>query len=157
MQNKYLRFVVSIIIPQLAGIIGSVFTSSKIPTWYTTLEKSSLNPPGWVFGPVWITLYFLIGVSLYIVWSKSLQGVEVKSAIKIFAVQLILNSLWSIAFFGLENPLLALGVIVLLWVMIIWNIFSFSKISKRAAWLLVPYLLWVSFASYLNYSIWALN
>lgn len=156
-KNKYIKLAISIVLPLLAGAIGSLFTSSKIPTWYAGLEKASLNPPSWVFGPVWTTLYILMGVALYLVWSKNANSKQAKIAMRVFFFQLVLNSLWSIAFFGWENPLIALVVIALLWISILINIILFYKISKPAAWLLVPYILWVSFASYLNYSIWALN
>lgn len=157
MKNKYIRFIASIIIPQLAGGIGSIFTSSKIPTWYTSIQKPALNPPNWVFGPVWTTLFLLMGVALYIVWTKGLQGKNIKTAIWIFGSQLVLNTFWSIAFFNFQSPLLAFAVIIPLWILILINIILFYRISKPAGLMLVPYLLWVSFATYLNYAIWQLN
>jgi len=162
--NNLFKLVIAIAVSELVGIIGSVFTISAIPTWYAGLVKPALNPPAWVFGPAWTTLYALMGVSLFLVWkqhSSILENVRMlrmwKIGIAAFFVQLSLNSVWSIIFFGLQNPGWALVDIVLLWLAIVWTMVVFYKISKPAAYLLVPYLLWVSFASYLNYSIWALN
>jgi len=151
------RLIFAIGISELAGIVGSFFTVAKIPTWYALLEKPLLNPPSWIFGPVWTILYALMGVALWLVWRKGSGGHEVKRALFIFGIQLFLNAIWSPIFFGLQNPLLALAVIVALWCMIIATIFSFRRVSRPAASLLVPYLLWVTFAVYLNYSIWVLN
>ncbi len=137
---------------ELAGIIGSVFTVSAIPTWYAALAKPVLRPPNWLFGPIWTTLYALIGVAAYLVWNKR-HG----QALRIFGVQLVLNATWSIVFFGLQSPGWALLNIIALWLAIVWTIKVFYRISKPAAYLLVPYLLWVSFGSYLNYAIWVLN
>lgn len=133
-----------------AGIIGSFFTISSIPTWYQTLNKPSFSPPNWVFGPVWTILYILIGISLYLVWQK-------KKVPTVFWVQLVLNAVWSIIFFGMRNPVLALVDIVALWVAIILTIKAFYKINKLAGNLLIPYILWVSFATILNLSIVLLN
>jgi benzodiazapine receptor len=148
---------ISIIIAQLAGIIGSVFTIESVNTWYLTLVKPALNPPSWVFGPVWTTLYFLMGISAYLVWRRGIKRYDVKIALSIYALQLVLNTLWSIVFFAFENPGLALVNIVFLWLSILLTVITFAKISKTAAWLLVPYVAWVSFATYLNYAIWSLN
>lgn len=148
---------VAVLICQAAGLIGSIFTSSAIPTWYSTLEKPALNPPSWVFGPVWTSLYALMGIAAYMIWKKRSTGAKVKLPLGIFAIQLVLNALWSIVFFGFHNPELALVNIALLWLLIVAAIKLFYPISRAAAWLLVPYLAWVSFASYLNYAIAALN
>lgn len=136
--------------------MGSVFTTSAIPTWYATLNKPSFAPPNWVFAPVWTTLYILMGVALYLGLSGKGKG-ERKKAVRIFALQLILNVLWSLLFFGMRNPTLALIDIVALWIAIFLTIKSFSKINKWAGYLLVPYFLWVSFASFLNLFIVILN
>ncbi|MBI2036014.1 tryptophan-rich sensory protein [Candidatus Microgenomates bacterium] len=133
-----------------AGVLGSIFTFSAIPTWYQTLNKPFFSPPNWIFGPVWTILYILMGISLYLVWQK--RGVPA-----VFWIQLILNALWSILFFGLKNPSLALVDIVALWVAIFLTIKAFSKISKPAGNLLIPYILWVTFASILNLAIVLLN
>lgn len=154
---KFLKFVVSIVICQLAGVIGSVFTVNNIASWYLDLNKPLLNPPNWVFGPVWITLYFLMGIALFLVWNKGLHTRFNKNAFLLFLVQLVFNSLWSIVFFGLHQLLFSVFVIVLLWLLIFINIVQFGKISKTAAYLLIPYILWVSFASYLNIAIYILN
>lgn len=153
-------FISSVFLAFLPGWIGSYFTYSKIPTWYALLQKPDFSPPNYVFGPVWTTLYILIGISLYLVWSKKVgsKNVKLKSiGLKIFAVQLVLNGLWSIVFFGIEQVLFAFLVIAALWVSIIFSIIYFYKISKISAYLLIPYLLWVSFASVLNFSIYLLN
>lgn len=152
-----LQLVIAIVICELAGIIGSVFSYSAIPTWYSTLTKPALNPPSWVFGPVWTTLYALMGIAVFLIWKQGWNRNDVKKALKVFALQLILNASWSVVFFGLENPGLAFVNIALMWLAIIWTMTLFYKISRPAMWLLVPYILWVSFASYLNYSIWMLN
>jgi len=141
----------------MAAILGSVFTTPAIPTWYAGLRKPDLAPPNWVFAPVWTMLYLLMGISLFLIWNVGLERREVRRSVVIFGVQLALNILWSYLFFGLQSTLLGLIRIVALWMMIVLTVTSFLKVSKKAALLLVPYLLWVSFASYLNYSLWILN
>lgn len=151
------KLILSLIICQLAGFIGSIFTSPSISIWYNFLDKPSFTPPNWVFSPVWIILFVLMGISLYLIWEKSLRHPGVKSALLWFAVQLGLNMLWSIIFFGLKAPLFAFVEIIFLWIAILVTLINFLKVSKLAGALLVPYLLWVSFASVLNFSIWSLN
>jgi tryptophan-rich sensory protein len=151
------KLLASILLCQLAGVIGSVFTASSLENWYILLEKPSFNPPSWVFFPVWTTLYTLMGISLYLVWEKGLQKPEVKKGILIFGIQLGLNSLWSFLFFGLKSPYYAFIEIILLWFAILLTILQFRKISKTASYLLLPYIVWVSFAAVLNYYIWILN
>lgn len=146
-----LRLVGFIFLCQAAGLIGSIFTFNSVNTWYLTLEKPFFNPPSFVFGPVWTTLYFLMGVSLFLVWGKK------KTDLKWFWIQLSLNTVWSIIFFGLKNPLFAFIIIILLWISIFQTIKSFKKVNKTASYLLYPYLFWVSFASILNLSIVLLN
>lgn len=153
----FLKLVTAIIVSELAGIIGSVFTVSSVSSWYVILNKSPLNPPSAVFGPVWTTLYALMGIAAFLVWEKGLDRKDVKQALGIFAFQLFLNTLWSIIFFGLHSPGGAFAEIIFLWLAILATIVAFYKISKGAAYLLLPYILWVSFAAYLNYSIWVLN
>lgn len=155
--NNIFKLIIAIAVSELAGVVGSFFTVSAIPTWYAALEKPALNPPGWVFGPVWGILYLLMGVAAFLVWRKGWERKEIKTALCVFVAQLFLNTIWSIIFFGLRNPDWALVNIIALWLAIIWTIIVFYKISKPAAYLLVPYILWVSFASYLNYAIWVLN
>ena len=151
------KLIIAIVVSELAGIIGSVFTTPSITGWYAGIVKPALNPPAWVFGPVWTTLFALMGIAAFLVWKKGLDRRDVKIALGIFLGQLVLNTLWSIIFFGLHSPGGALVEIVFLWFTILATIIVFAKISKPAAWLLVPYILWVSFAGYLNFSIWQLN
>lgn len=148
------KFIVSLLAPLTAGFVGSFFTAPFIESWYSTLDKPLLSPPNWVFAPVWTTLYILMGISLYLIWSSKKNN---KSALDIFIVQLVLNSLWSIVFFGRQDPVGGFIVIVVLWFTIAKTIYEFNKINTKAAYLLVPYLLWVSFASYLNLMIVLLN
>lgn len=156
-KNDVFKLVASITLSEFAGVVGSFFTVSSIPTWYASLVKPEFVPPNWIFGPVWVTLYAFMGIAVFLVWRKGLQYKEVQVALGIFLVQLVLNTLWSIIFFGLQNPGAALVEIVLLWLAILATIVAFTRISKVAAWLLLPYILWVSFAGYLTYSIWTLN
>ncbi len=151
------KLVISIIICQAAGVMGSFFTTPSIPTWYATLKKPSFTPPGWLFAPVWITLFFLMGISAFLVWRKGLNNRQVKIALTVFAVQLILNAWWSAAFFGFKSPLAGLVVISVLWIAILLTIFEFLKVSRPAGLLLLPYILWVSFAALLNTLIFAIN
>jgi tryptophan-rich sensory protein len=132
-----------------------VFTTSSIPTWYASLIKPSFNPPNWIFGPVWTTLYLLMGISLYLVWIRGAK--KNRTALIWFGSQLALNSIWSILFFGLKSPLSAFIEIIFLWITILITIIYFYKTSKPAAYLLIPYILWVSFAAVLNISIVILN
>jgi translocator protein len=154
---NYWKLITSIVICQLAGFIGSFFTVSSVSTWYLTLNKPIFNPPSWLFGPVWISLYFLMGLSLYLVWNKGLKSRHSKITISIFGIQLFLNTLWSIIFFGFKLPLIAFIEIIFLWMAILVIIIYFYKMSKTAAYLLVPYILWVSFAAVLNFFIYYLN
>lgn len=155
--SNTLKLIIAIVVSELAGIIGSVFTTPSIAGWYAGIVKPALNPPAWVFGPVWTTLFALMGIAAFLVWKKGLDRRDVKIALGIFFGQLVLNTLWSIIFFGLHSPGGALIEIVFLWLAILATIIAFAKISKPAAWLLVPYILWVSFAGYLNFSTWQLN
>jgi benzodiazapine receptor len=151
------KLVVSVVACLAAGAIGSMFTQQAIPTWYATLEKPAFNPPNWVFMPVWTLLYILMGVAAFLVWRKGLESKQVRVALIVFLVQLVLNAFWSVAFFGLESPLYGLIVIAALWVAILFTVLKFYSISRVASALMWPYLLWVSFAAVLNSSIWLLN
>ena len=160
--NNTFKLIIAIVVSELAGIIGSVFTTPSIAGWYAGIVKPALNPPAWVFGPVWTTLFALMGIAAFIVWSSYAKATEdkkkgIRLALILFGIQLVLNTLWSIIFFGLHSPGGALIEIIFLWLAILATIVTFYKISKPAAWLLLPYILWVSFAMYLNYAIWALN
>ncbi len=150
------RLMLSIGVCLLAGAIGSLFTFSEIPTWYAGLAKPAFAPPNWVFGPVWTVLYVVMGVALYLVWKKAASR-RAFYGLHLFAIQLALNVLWSLLFFGFHSPELAFAGILLLWVAILLTIQQFTKVDKRAAYLLMPYLFWVSFAAVLNYEIWILN
>jgi translocator protein len=147
----------AVIVSELIGVVGSFFTIPSIPSWYAHLEKPTLAPPNWIFGPVWTTLFALMGIAAFLVWRKGFALKNVRISLGIFFSQLVLNILWSIIFFGWHSPGGALVEIIFLWLAIAATIVVFNKVSKPAAWLLVPYILWVSFAAYLNYSIWHLN
>jgi len=151
--HEILLLVFSIAICLSAGFIGSLFTMDAIPTWYATLNKPLFSPPNWLFAPMWTLLYILMGTALFLVWKKSKD----KKALELFTFQLILNAFWSIAFFGMKSPLFGLLVIALLWLAIVLTIRKFLTISIRAGILLVPYILWVSFAAILNLAIFLLN
>ncbi len=156
-KNSVFRLLASVIICQFAGVIGSVFTASSLESWYFLLEKPSFSPQSWVFFPVWTILYTLMGVSLYLVWEQGLQQKEVKTGVFLFGLQLGLNILWSFLFFGLRSPYYAFLEILMLWAAILLTMIQFWKVSKAASLLLIPYILWVSFAALLNYQIWVLN
>ena len=152
------KILLYIVICEVAGIVGGIFTSKSIPSWYRKLKKPKINPPGWIFGPVWTLLYALMGISIAIVLSiNSGFFIAQKFGIMLFWTQLGLNILWGIIFFGLKKPGLAFLEILLLWITIAATIYEFFFVSSLAAWLLVPYLLWVSFAGVLNFLIWRLN
>jgi benzodiazapine receptor len=151
------RLIISIVICQSVGVIGAFFTQPAIPTWYATLVKPAFTPPHWVFAPAWTTLYVLMGIALFLVWRRGLAEGKVKLAIGLFSVQLLCNAVWSPLFFGLRSPLAGLVDIVVLWIAIACTIFSFLKISRTSGIVLVPYLMWVSFAAVLNAAIWRLN
>lgn len=156
MGRKIIIFIAAILGSLAAGAIGSLATSPNIPTWYAALEKPLLNPPNWVFGPVWTVLYAAMGIALaLVVLAKTKQ--PKKSAYVWYGAQLVLNTLWSLVFFGLQAPWLGVVVIVLLIMSIIMTIREFYPIKKAAAWLLVPYIAWVSFATYLTVGVAVLN
>jgi translocator protein len=146
-----------VFLSEAAGLIGSVFTAQSIPTWYAQIQKPMFAPPNWVFGPVWTTLFALMGIAAYLVWKTQKRSSARQIALGLFALQLVLNVVWSLVFFGLRNPGLAFLEIILLWLAIAATMYSFARVSKSAALLLVPYLAWVSFAGFLNYRIWQLN
>lgn len=156
MIKKIIVFVLSIVTSFAAGALGSLATTPNIPSWYAALEKPVLNPPNWVFGPVWSILYVLMGIALALIILKSSKQPK-KKAYFWFGLQLALNTLWSLVFFGLHSPWLGVVVIIALIVSIVLTIRGFYKINKYAAWLLVPYLAWVCFATYLTIGIATLN
>lgn len=155
--KNILKLTLSIVVCLLAGGIGTIFTSSAIPTWFSTLNKPFFNPPNYLFAPVWTILYILMGISVYLIWNKGFKTKKVRDAIYIFGIQLILNTIWSPVFFGAHNLFLAFVIIIGLWFYIVKTIRAFAKIDKFSSYLLYPYLFWVSFASILNFSIWFLN
>lgn len=156
--QKILRIATVILTCLAVGYISSIVTRENIPTWYADLNKPFFNPPNWIFAPVWTILYIMMGVAGGMIWNRMETDEEnVKKAFKFFILQLALNALWSYLFFGLQNPLLALIEIILLWLLIFETYNQFKKIDKVAGMLLVPYLAWVSFATVLNGSIWWLN
>ena len=156
--NKFTRILTVVVSCLAVGYFSGIVTRSSIETWYPTLVKPSFNPPNWVFAPVWTMLYCMMGLAAGLVWNRiDFEKEVVRKALIIFAVQLALNSLWSFLFFGLMNPMLAGLEIVILWLMIFETYIQFAKINKIAGYLMIPYLLWVSFATVLNASIWWLN
>lgn len=156
--SKYLRIIYCVAICLVVGYLSSITTQSSINTWYPTLIKPSFNPPNWLFAPVWTLLFIMMGVAAGMIWNQLENQKElVKKALLFFTVQLLLNALWSYLFFGLNNVLLALIEIVLLWLIIYETFYIFKKIDKKAAYLFIPYLIWVGFAAVLNGSIYYLN
>lgn len=146
----------SIGITLLIGMIGGLVTATSVGTWYVELSKPDWNPPGWIFGPVWTSLYILMGIAAFLVWKQGSKK-PIKKAMWFYGIQLVLNMLWSILFFGLQNPQMAFFEIIVLLIMIIFTTLQFLKINKRAAILMIPYIAWVSFATLLNFTIWQLN
>lgn len=157
MLKRIVGFLIAIAVCFGAGLIGTIFTYSSIPTWYAFLHKPFFNPPNWIFGPVWTLLYIMMGIAAYLIWEKGWGKKEVQQSLLYFALQLGFNTAWSIVFFGYHSPWKAFIVIVILWFLILETIIRFTKLSKTAAWLLVPYIAWVSFASILNLAVAILN
>lgn len=179
--GKTSKFLISVLICQIAGAMGSFFTMRAIPDWYDGLIKPAIAPPNWVFAPVWIILFFLMGISLYLVWEKGwkvnlsekdkkqknfwnllskkmwIGSWKEENAIAIFFLQLVLNVWWSVIFFGLKSPVGAFFEVIALWLAILYTIVNFYRISKESAYLLLPYILWVSFAVVLNFLFWRVN
>ena len=138
------------------GGLGGAVTAESVTTWYATLNKPSFNPPNWIFGPVWTALYILMGVAAWRVW-RAADRDTARGPLAVFALQLAVNLGWSVAFFGLRNPGLAVIVILALDLLVLATALMFRRIDRLAAWLLVPYLAWISFATLLNVTIWRLN
>ena len=153
--KNWKTLLVCLLICLLPGMLGSLATAPAIPAWYAGLEKPSFNPPNWIFGPVWTTLYLMMGFSLWLAWNA--KGKARKAALVAFGIQLALNAAWSPAFFGLNSPALGLAVILSLWLAIVATLFLMYRLRPLASYLLVPYLLWVSFASVLNFALWKMN
>ena len=151
------KLIVCVVGCELVGLLGVPFTASAIPTWYAGLHKPFFAPPNWIFGPVWTLLYLLMGISLYLIWKQGLDKKKVKTAVLFFLAQLTLNFIWSPIFFGLRAPMLGLVTIVAMVAVIAMTMKKFYPLSRLAFYLLVPYLLWVSFATVLNAAIVVLN
>lgn len=151
------KLIISVVGCELVGVLGTPFTISAIPTWYAALNKPFFAPPNWVFGPAWTLLYFLMGTAFFLIWKQGWHKKQVKTAGTFFLIQLALNFIWSPVFFGLKSPILGLIIIVAMWVFIVLTMKKFYPLSKPAVYLLVPYLLWVTFATMLNAAIVFLN
>ena len=152
-----IKLIISIVACEGAGGIGAIFTTPAIPTWYAGLKKPTFTPPNSVFGPIWITLYLLMGIAVFLVWREGLGQEGVTIAFIIFWAQLVLNILWSVIFFGLKSLFGGMVMILLLWIAILINIITFFGVSPLAGWLLIPYIIWVSIAANLNVQVWKLN
>jgi len=157
MKINWKKLVAAIIICQGTGLLAGLATASSVSSWYTTLDKPGFTPPNWLFAPVWTTLYFLMAIAAYLIWQKGIKTHGIKNALLVFLLQLLLNGLWSIFFFGLRSPILGLIDILALIIVLILTIVKFYKIHKVAAYLLVPYLVWVLYATALNVAIVVLN
>jgi len=151
------QILAAVLLCEAVGIIAAVATQSAVATWYPTLAKPGFTPPNWLFGPVWTTLYAMMGVAAVLVWWRRSSDTTSRRALLLFGVQLLLNGGWSFAFFGARSPSLGLVVIAALWIVLAWTTERFFRIRAAAGWLLVPYLLWVTYAGALNLSIWILN
>ena len=155
--RKPIRLIVVVLLHVLVGAVSGLFTASSVKTRFVTLNKPSFNPPSYVFAPVWTTLYIMMGIAFYFVWISVTDKAQQRKAMTVYFIQLFLNFCWSFIFFYKQRPDLAFIEIVFLWISIVATLVLFYRISKPAGWLLVPYLMWVSFASGLNYAIWQLN
>ncbi len=155
--STLLKIVLSILICLGIGFVGSIATQTTVNTWFVTLNKPSFNPPSWIFAPVWTFLYVLMGIAAGLVWSRGFHHVWVKTALYHFGFQLVLNAAWSIVFFGYQSPLAALFIILALLVLLLITFKWFKVVNTLSAYLLIPYILWVLFATALNFEIWRLN
>jgi len=155
--NNAVKFVIAIALPVVVGGLSGFATAQGVSSWYPTLVKPSFNPPAWVFGPVWTVLYVMMGVAAGLVWIRGLDAAGVRVALAVFVIQLALNGLWSVVFFGMRQPGWALVEIVVLWGAIGATVWLFWRVVPAAGALLLPYWAWVSFASVLNASLWWLN
>jgi tryptophan-rich sensory protein len=155
--QSYPKLAAAILLCVIVGSLGSLVTITGPGSWYATLQKPFFTPPNWLFAPMWITLFVLMGIALYLVWESDTEPREVQIAIGIFGVQFALNVIWSFLFFGLRSPILGFADIVLLWVMIAATIGAFYRVNKSAAYLLIPYIAWVTLASALNGAVYFMN
>ncbi|MFX0068901.1 MAG: TspO/MBR family protein [Promethearchaeota archaeon] len=155
--SDWIKAPVSIISSLLIGFAGNIFNFESLETWYPTLIKPGWTPPNWIFAPVWSTLFILMGISTFLVWREGFDKRAVKIALGVYVIQFALNLMWSWAFFGLQSPLFGFIVIVVLWIAIFANIVVYARVSKLAAAILIPYIVWVTIASLLNFSVYVLN
>jgi len=155
--STVIKILIAVLVCLGIGFIGSIATQASVDTWFVALDKPSFNPPSWLFAPVWTLLYVLMGVAAGMVWSRGFHHLWVKTALYHFGFQLILNAGWSIAFFGYQSPLAGLIIIIALIVLVLFTFKWFKIVSKTAAYLLIPYILWIGFAAALNFEIWRLN
>ncbi len=155
--SNTLKLIIAIAVPQIVGITSGLASAQGTRDWYPTLVKPWFNPPSWVFGPVWTILYVMMGIAAYLVWRKGLEESGVKTALILFSIQLGLNGIWSLLFFGMRSPGIAFIEIVFLWCAIVATLIAFFRQSKAAGALFIPYWAWVSFAVVLNFSLWRLN
>ena len=151
------KLIISLVACFAAAGIGSLFTFKAIPSWYPKLRKPPYTPPNWVFGPVWTILYFLMGMAVFIVWQKGLTAPGVLLAFVLLLVQLGVNAFWSAVFFGMKSKGGGVITIIVLWLLILAAIITSFRVSSWAGALLIPYILWVSIAAYLNIGVWRLN
>jgi len=154
--SKFFKLSVSLLLPIGLGSIAGIFTTKEIVGWYASLDKPSFNPPSYLFGPVWTALFILMGVSMFLIWNRPKTELRQK-ALTIFGIQLFFNFWWSILFFSFHTAFLAVVDILIMWFLIIYMISIFKKIKPVAAYLQIPYFLWVTFATVLNICIWYLN
>ncbi|MEO0052595.1 MAG: TspO/MBR family protein [candidate division WOR-3 bacterium] len=156
MRRNLPKLLGSIVLPLIIGFAGSMFTRPSVDSWFATLKKPIFAPPNWLFAPAWTLLYIMMGIAFYLIWQQG-YSVQLRLAFAVYALQLILNLLWSLFFFGLHSPLLGFADIVILWIVVLINIILFYRLRRAAGLLLIPYILWLTFASVLNLSIVLLN
>ncbi|WP_103069545.1 TspO/MBR family protein [Aquimarina sediminis] len=157
MKKKLFRISIALLLCVLIGFLSSIATQTSLNTWYSSLNKPSFTPPNWIYGPTWVLLYILMGIAAGIVWSKGFYHKWVKTALYHFGFQLLLSAAWPIIFFGLQNPLIALLDIIALFILLLFTIKWFTVVNSTAAYLLIPYVIWVAFVTALNFGIWQLN
>ena len=151
------KLIAAILVCNGIGSLGALVTVTGPSSWYAVLEKPFFTPPGWVFAPVWITLFTLMGIAFFLVWMSGTGRREVRIALALFGIQFVFNVLWSFLFFGLRSPVLGLADIIILWILIAATIAAFYLVRKSAGWLLIPYICWVTLAMALNYGVYILN
>ena len=155
--KNWLKAVIALLLPQVVGVTAALLTETGESSWYQNIQRPQWNPPGWVFGPVWTLLYLAMGWAFYLVWKSPVPPGKKRPALVLWVVQLVFNFFWTLIFFGAHEIGWALVEIAALWLLILLTIFAFARVRKGAAWLLVPYISWVSFATLLTYTIWRMN